>query len=168
MTMLDVAYRTKAAPLFRRSTPEVGRVLIREYEGLKLSTYICPGGVLTIGYGHTRTARLGGRVSKEEAEALLDNDLQIVEEVVRRLVEVPLNDHQYAALISFVFNVGAGQFERSTLLRLLNRGWYEQVPAQLSRWNRARGEVLGGLARRRAAEAKLWNKPVPTIMEDGA
>jgi lysozyme len=74
------------------------------------------------------------------------------------LVTVPLSDNQFSALVCFAFNVGVGNFESSTLLRLLNRGWYEQVPAQLMRWNRANGEVFGGLSRRRAAEARLWNK----------
>jgi lysozyme len=67
-------------------------------------------------------------------------------------------------LVSFAFNVGIANFQQSTLLRLLNRGWYEQVPAQLMRWNRSRGEVLGGLTRRRAAEARLWNVADPETL----
>ena len=108
---------------------------------------------------HTRTVRAGMRITPDQAEQLLDDDLSIAERAVARLVQVPLTDNQFAALVSFVFNVGTSNFERSTLLQLLNRGWYEQVPAQLSRWNRASGELLGGLARRRAAEARLWNTP---------
>ena len=76
------------------------------------------------------------------------------------MVTVPLNDNQFAALVSFAFNVGVLNLERSTLLRLLNRGWYEQVPAQMMRWNRAAGEAMGGLTRRRAAEAQLWNSTI--------
>ncbi len=71
---------------------------------------------------------------------------------------LPLNDNQFAALVCFAFNVGAENLANSTLRRLLQRGWYEQVPAQLMRWNKARGEALGGLTRRRAAEAQLWNR----------
>lgn len=133
--------------------------IIKEFEGLHLAPYLCPGKRWSIGYGHTRTVRAGMKITPEQAEQLLNEDLRIAERAVSRLVRVPLNDNQFSALVSFVFNVGAMNFENSTLLKLLNRGWYEQVPAQLMRWNRAAGEVLGGLSRRRAAEARLWNKP---------
>ncbi len=141
-----------------RRINEDGVALIKEHEGLHLTPYICPGNRWTIGYGHTRTVRSGQRITREQAEQLLEDDLRIAERAVARLVTVPLTDNQFAALVSFVFNVGTVNFEKSTLLKLLNRGWYEQVPAQLTRWNRAAGEVMGGLARRRAAEARLWNK----------
>jgi lysozyme len=137
-----------------------GVSIVKAFEGLHLTPYLCPGRIGTIGYGHTRTVRAGMRITAVEAEQLLDVDLAEAGRAVSRLVTVPLNDNQFAALASFVFNIGVGNFEQSTLLRLLNRGWYEQVPAQLMRWNRARGEVLGGLSRRRAAEARLWNAPV--------
>jgi lysozyme len=143
----------------RRRINEDGVALIRNFEGLHLAPYLCPAKIWTIGYGHTRTVRAGMRITAEQAGQLLEDDLRIAERAVARLVRVPLSDNQFSALVSFVFNVGTTNFERSTLLRLLNRGWYEQVPAQLTRWNRASGEVLGGLARRRAAEAKLWNAP---------
>jgi lysozyme len=97
------------------------------------------------------------RITAEQADQLLQEDLRLVERAVQRLVQVPLNDNQFSALASFVFNVGSGNLESSTLLRLLNRGWYEQVPAQLLRWNKANGEMLGGLTRRRAAEGRLWS-----------
>ena len=109
---------------------------------------------------HTRTVRSGMVVTQAQADQLLDEDLQLYERAVSRLVSVPLNDNQFSALVCFAFNVGIGNFESSTLLKLLNRGWYEQVPAQLMRWNRANGEVFGGLARRRAAEARLWSRNI--------
>ncbi len=148
-----------AAALWRaRRVNANGIALIREYENLRLTPYLCPGHIWTVGYGHTRTVRPGMKITADQADALLDDDLRLVERAIVRLVKVPLTNNQFAALASFVFNVGTANFERSTLLKLLNRGWYEQVPAQLMRWNRAAGEVLGGLARRRAAEARLWNK----------
>ncbi|MDX2027717.1 MAG: lysozyme [Alphaproteobacteria bacterium] len=137
-----------------------GVELIKIYEGLHLTPYLCPGKIWTIGYGHTRTVRSGMVITPEQADQFLNDDLRLVERAVQRLVQVPLNDNQFAALVSFAFNVGIANFERSTLLTLLNRGWYEQVPAQLMRWNRASGEVLGGLSRRRAAEGRLWSMPV--------
>jgi lysozyme len=162
----DAVYEWPAF-LAARRTNEGGINLIKEYEGLRLATYLCAGGVLTIGYGHTRNARPGLKITKEQAESLLQEDLRSVERAVEKLVRVPLNDNQFASLVAFAFNVGVGNFERSTLLRLLNRGWYEQVPAQLMRWTKANGEMLGGLQRRRAAEARLWNRAV-TVVEAGA
>jgi lysozyme len=146
----------------RREVNEAGMALVKQFESLRLTPYLCPANIWTIGYGHTRTVRAGMRITPEQADQLLDDDLRIAERAVARLVEVSLTDNQFAALTSFVFNVGTANFERSTLLKLLNRGWYEQVPVQLARWNRASGEVLGGLARRRAAEARLWNTPDKT------
>jgi len=149
----------KNGALAARRINEAGLAIIKEFEGLVLTPYQCPGRVWTIGYGHTRTVKPGMVITPGQAEQLLLDDLRLAERAVSRSVEVPLNDNQFSALVAFVFNVGIGNFGRSTLLRLLNRGWYEQVPAQLSRWNRASGEVYGGLARRRAAEARLWNTP---------
>ncbi len=150
-----------------RAVNQDGIDLIKRFEGLRLSPYRCPTGLWTIGWGHTRTVRPGMQLNEAAAEKLLDEDLSLAENAVSRLVTVPLSENQYAALVAFVFNVGAGNFEKSPLLRLLNRGWYEQVPAQLARWNRASGEVLGGLARRRAAEAKLWNTPDGSVFAQG-
>ena len=155
---MDGTLGSAAAQWAARRVNAAGITLIKEHETLRLTPYLCPGHVWTIGYGHTRTVRLGMKITADQAEVLLDEDLRLVERAIMRLVQVPLTDNQFAALASFVFNVGIANFEHSTLLKLLNRGWYEQVPAQLSRWNRASGEVLGGLARRRAAEARLWNK----------
>ena len=141
-----------------RHINDEGLSLIKEFEGFHPTPYLCPGKVWTIGYGHTRTVQAGMVVTMAQADQLLGEDVPVFERAVARLVTVPLIDNQFSALVCFVFNVGVGNFENSTLLKLLNRGWYEQVPAQLARWNKANGEILGGLARRRAAEAKLWNK----------
>jgi len=149
-----------------RTVNEEGKALVREFEGLHLTPYLCPRKIWTIGYGHTRTVREGMKITPEEAEQLLSDDLNIASRAVTRCVVVPLNDNQFAALCSFVFNVGTANFERSTLVKLLNRSWYEQVPTQLMRWNRAGGQVLGGLARRRAAEARLWEKPTTELTKE--
>ena len=143
--------------LFARRTNQDGIDLIKQFEGLHLTPYLCPGRIWTIGYGHTRTVRAGLVITQAQADTMLDEDLRLFERAVLRLVRVPLSDNQFSALVCFAFNVGVGNLESSTLLKLLNRGWYEQVPAQLMRWNRANGEVYGGLSRRRAAEGRLWN-----------
>lgn len=154
-----------AGALFQRRIDPAGLALVKDYEGLHLSPYLCPARVWSIGYGHTRTVHAGMKITPDQANQLLEDDLRLVEHAAARLVTVPLNDNQFAALVSFAFNVGIANFERSTLLALLNRGWYEQVPAQLMRWDRAGGEALGGLARRRAAEARLWNAPIASDTE---
>lgn len=151
-------FQVKGVFFDNRRINDDGVALIKEFEGLQVKPYRCPGGVWTIGYGHTRTVQAGMVISEAEADVLLKEDLRLVERAVSRIVQVKLSDNQFAALVSFAFNVGVGNFERSTLVRLLNRGWYDQVPAQLMRWNRAAGEVYGGLARRRAAEVKLWKR----------
>lgn len=162
---MDGTLAHAASLLFPRRANEAGIALIKDYEGLHLAPYLCPGKVWTIGYGHTRTVRAGMRITREQAAQLLDDDLNLIERAVQRLVRVPLNDNQFAALVSFAYNVGITNLERSTMLQLLNRGWYEQVPAQLMRWNKVNGEVLGGLSRRRAAEARLWNMADKLISE---
>lgn len=141
----------------QRHINQAGLDLIKEFEGLRLKAYLCPAKILTIGFGHTRTTQPDMVITQEEADNLLASDLALFENAVSRLVTVHVNDNEFSALVCFTFNVGVLNFEKSTLLKLLNRGWYEQVPAQLMRWNKANGEVLGGLSRRRAAESKLWN-----------
>jgi GH24 family phage-related lysozyme (muramidase) len=153
-------------------TSSAGTDLIKEFEGLRLEAYLCPADVLTIGYGHTDAAgppnvRRGMRITKAEADHILEQDLIKYEKAVDRLVKVPLTQNQFDALVSFAFNCGTGALEKSTLLRRLNRGEYDAVPPELMKWNKAGGRELTGLTRRRRAEAKLWrgldtNAPIDT------
>jgi lysozyme len=131
---------------------------IKQFEGLKLTAYQCSAGVWTIGYGHTSTAKKGMKITEEEAESLLYADLEVFESAVDRLVQVKLTEWQFSALVSFAFNVGVRAFEKSTLLKKLNAGNYDAVPAQLMRWNKTKGKVVAGLTNRRAAEAGMWAK----------
>ena len=139
--------------------------LIKTFEGLELSAYPDAVGVWTIGYGHTAMAGdpkpvAGMKITKQEAEDLLLHDLKKYEEPVKKLVTVKLNDNQYGALVSFVYNLGAGNFAKSSLLRRLNKGEYDAVPSEMMKWNKADGKVLNGLTRRRTAESVLWRKAV--------
>lgn len=136
-----------------------GRALIRAAEGLRLKAYRCPAGFLTIGYGHTVTTYQGQTITEAEAERLLDSDLKRYEGAIASLVRVPLTSNQFSALVCLSFNIGIAAFTGSSLRKLLNRGWYDQVPAQIKRWNKAHGRVLSGLTQRRAAEAELWKMP---------
>ena len=142
-----------------RTINQAGLALITTFEGCKLKAYQDQRGIWTIGYGHTRNVKEGQCCSKDDAVKWLYEDLQDAEECVENKVRVPLGDNQFAALVSFVFNVGSGNFGKSELLKLLNKGWYEQVPAQLMRWCKTNGQENGGLYRRRAAEGNLWRTP---------
>lgn len=140
-----------------------GIKLIKDFEGERLGAYLCPAGVWTIGYGHTDAAGPpkvvpGMVITKREAEDILRRDLLKYEVAVDRAVSVPLTPNQFDALVSFCYNVGAGAFSKSTLVKKLNRGDYDAVPAELMKWNKANGKELSGLTRRRRAEAALWRK----------
>ncbi|GAA4258912.1 glycoside hydrolase family protein [Azospirillum formosense] len=144
--------------------------LVQHFEGLKLSAYRCPAGVWTIGYGHTKGVREGEVITAAVAERLLASDLAAAAADVAKLVTVPLTDAQRGALASFVFNLGAGAFKGSTLLRLLNQGDIEGAAGQFERWVYAtvKGKKvkLPGLVTRRAAEEALfrggdWRAAVP-------
>lgn len=152
--------------------------LVKKFEGLHkvgadglVSSYRCPAGKWTIGYGHTKGVRSGQKITAEKAEEFLFEDLQEHAQAVHRYVNVPLSQHQFDALVSFVFNLGAENFRKSTLLKKLNQGLYDEVPEQLMRWNKARvdGKLtsLRGLTRRRAAEGALFTMDAKLSADGG-
>lgn len=138
------------------TTSDKGREFIESFEGLRLTAYLDSVGVPTIGYGHTNEVHLGMTCTPEQADAWLAEDLRVAELAVECSVRVPLNQNQFDALVSFTFNVGSGNFEHSTLLRLLNCGQYISAAAQFPVWDRAGGQVLPGLLKRRLAERDLF------------
>lgn len=127
-----------------------------------IEPYYDPVGLPTIGYGHLLSRQAWAPLSQfpaitvAQAEALLRSDLMKAAAAVMRMVKVTLNANQIAALIDFVFNAGSGNFEISTIRRVINRGDLSAVPAQLMRWVYARGVKLPGLVKRRRVEAELW------------
>ena len=137
-------------------TGDEGIALIRYFEGCRLGAYLCPAGVWTIGYGHTKGVKEGETIDQEAAEAFLIEDLEEFEGYVTEMVEVPLSQSQFDALVSWTFNLGPGNLERSTLLAKLNQGEYTDVPFEIKRWTRAGGVILPGLVKRRNAEAALF------------
>lgn len=139
------------------TTSDAGIQLIKKYEGCCLDAYLCPAKVPTIGYGHTEGVKLGMRITQEQADSLLKGDLVSREAAVRRLVRVPVTQGQFDALVSFVYNIGTGAFERSTLLKKLNAGDTRGASAQFAVWNKAGGKELPGLTKRRAAERALFD-----------
>ncbi|OFX06603.1 MAG: hypothetical protein A3D94_00685 [Alphaproteobacteria bacterium RIFCSPHIGHO2_12_FULL_66_14] len=145
-----------------RATGAAGLSLIRAFEGFSPVPYICPAGFPTVGYGHV--VREGERVkaplSPEEGEALLRADLPRYERAVCRLIEIPLGDPCFDALVSFTFNLGEGALAASTLRRLVNAGRLAEAGSQFDRWVFAGARKLPGLVRRRAAERSLWERGV--------
>ena len=147
----------------RRPTRPLAKFIAR-FEGFRPYPYLDAVGVWTIGFGHTGPdvgphSRL---ITRAEGLRILARDMQGAADAVNELVKVKLNRNEFGALVSFVFNCGAGAFEDSTLLRELNRGHREKVPQQLMRWVNGGGQVLPGLVTRRRAEGRLFTAKVKT------
>jgi lysozyme len=134
--------------------------LVKQFEGLRLRSYQDVGGVWTIGYGHIVGVTAGQTILQEQADSLLESDLQKACSEMQTLVTVWLNQNQVDALTSWVFNLGIGKLEESTLLRLLNMGQYTEIPSEMKKWVYAAGEIQPGLVLRRAAEAALWSQSI--------
>lgn len=141
-------------------TSQSGLDFIADHEGLELTAYPDPGSggePWTIGVGHTGGVKPGDTCTKHEALQWLAEDVETAEKAVLRMVDVPLSQNQFDALVSFVFNCGAGNFEKSTLRRLLNDLDYDGAKGQFPRWDKAAGKVMAGLTKRRHAEAALFD-----------
>jgi lysozyme len=137
-----------------------GLDLIKSFEGLRLEAYLCPAKIRTIGFGHTGDdVRDGMKITKEEAEKLLQKDLEKFEKTVSESVKVPINRNQFDALVCFSFNVGPGALKSSTLLKLVNENKFKEAADQFIRWNKANGKELAGLTRRRESEKLLFLTP---------
>jgi lysozyme len=150
--------RRKPAKKPTRLSP-AGAQFIADFEGFRQSPYQDAVGVWTIGYGTTHGVGPGTkRVTKKKALQLLERDAATAAKAVNDLVDVRLDQHQFDALVSFVYNLGAGALAESTLLKKLNKGDYKGAREQFKRWNHAGGQVLAGLTKRRAAEAAVFAK----------
>jgi lysozyme len=135
-----------------------GLALTAQFEGCSLSAYQDQVGVWTIGYGHTGPdVKPGLTITGAQAQALLAQDVSRAEACVNNVVAVKLTQEEFDALVDFVYNLGAGAFRGSTMLRDLNAGDFLGAASQFDRWDRAGGAVVAGLLRRRQAEAELFN-----------
>ncbi len=142
-------------------TSQKGIDLIKNFEGLRLKAYLCPAKVWTIGYGHTGAdVKEGLLIGQAQAENLLRNDLQRFENSVNAYVKVKLNQNQFDALVSFAYNVGIEALSKSTLVKFLNQGLFNQAANQFDRWVNANGKPLSGLVARRAKEKALFLRGV--------
>lgn len=144
-----------------------GLEIIKKYEGLMLKPYLDAVGIPTIGYGSTyyedgsKVTIKDYPITKQRAELLLLNVVIDFERGVSRLVTSELNQNQFDALVCFSYNVGLGALKSSTLLRRVNNNPNDaDICYQFSRWNKAGGQVLKGLTRRRKEEAELYFKDI--------
>lgn len=135
--------------------------LIKRHEGCRLVAYRCPSNVLTIGYGHTGSdVKEGMKITQAQADHLLAKDLQRFEKYVKDATKgVELNENQYAALVSFTYNVGPKNLNDSMLLKRIKANHHDpDIANQFKRWNKSGKTVLPGLVKRREEEAKLYFK----------
>jgi len=146
-----------------RPISDRGIGVTKTFEGWVGELYEDPAGYCTIGYGHliekascSESMPYQDGINEEEGERLLRGDMAHAERAVTYYVDIELSHAQYSALCDFVFNVGAGAFRDSTLLREINEDNFDVVPSELKRWRKAGGRELEGLIRRRAAEIDVW------------
>ena len=139
--------------------------LIKRHEGLRLKAYLpTPNDVWTIGYGHTKTAKQGMSITESQADLLLRQDVEWVEKAINRLMTVPINQNQFDALGSLVFNIGATAFAKSSVLKRLNEKDYNGAADAFLMWTKQRDRktnkmnVLPGLVKRRQEERQLFLK----------
>ena len=136
---------------------QVGIDLIKQYETLRLKAYMpTPNDVPTIGYGHTHGVKMGDICTEDQADEWLRQDCAFAESCIDDNVTVPLQQNEFDALVSFIFNVGCGAFKVSTMLKMINDGDLDSASQQFARWNKQKGQVLAGLTRRRADEKELF------------
>ena len=139
--------------------------LIKQFEGLKLTSYPDTGGIYTIGFGNTinkdtgQAIKQGDKIDLATAERWLKIDVAEREKKIKALIKVPINENMKAALVSLAYNIGTGAFASSTLLRLLNSGADKKLVAdQFLKWNKVQGKEVKGLTNRRKLEQELFLK----------
>lgn len=138
-------------------TSSIGRKLIQSFEGYSSEAYLCSGGKWTIGYGHTANVQPGDTITRQQAEILLQEDIKWAEDTVNAQ-NLDLSQAQFDALVSFVYNVGSGNFNASTLLKYLKQDTLPRttLEKEWKKWKYANQQEVKGLARRRAAEWSLY------------
>lgn len=138
-------------------TSQAGLDLIKEFEGFSPEPYDDVGGLSTIGYGHLiKRGEHFDRITREEGEHILSLDVQFAENCIEQHVEPDLEQYEFDALVSFIFNLGCANFARSTLRKMINAENFANASNEFPKWNRVNGRVVRGLVRRRAAERALF------------
>lgn len=144
-----------------RAIPDIAIEFIKKWEGVSLKAYKDSGGIWTIGYGHTSRVKHEDIITQEQADAFLKQDLFQASRAIVRLTDMHLNDYQYTALLSLVFNIGIAAYQRSTLRQVINRGELSKVSEEFRKWSKDQGRTVKGLLQRRKAEARLFMKGIP-------
>lgn len=138
------------------TTSNRGKQLIKDFEGLRLKAYRCPAGVATIGWGHTKGVKMGQTITEAQAEDLLVEDIAPIERQLN-VLGINFRQEQFDALVSWIFNLGAGNFTKSTLCkRILLGAADEEITDQIVKWTYSSGKQLVGLMKRRVAEANMF------------
>lgn len=160
-----IGYTLPTTPVIKilRDISEQGFAIIREFEGFRANAYLDTGGVWTIGFGTIKypdgtKVKKGDTCTKGQAELWLKNDCQWVDTCLDKYVKVNINQNQFDALASFVYNIGEKAFAKSTMLTLINKGDLKAASAQFDRWVYDNGVKIYGLANRRAKEKTLFSK----------
>ena len=135
---------------------KTGIELLKHFEGCELKAYQDSVGVWTIGYGHTKGIYEGLEITQSEAEKMLVDELPEYEGYITDKIVPRLQQHEFDALVCWVYNLGPTNLSSSTMLKKLNAGEFKEVPFQMKRWDKAGGQPLLGLTRRRNAEALLF------------
>jgi lysozyme len=135
-----------------------------------LKAYLDTGGVPTIGWGTTaypsgRKVKMGDVCTKEQADEWLVHDVESSVKSINKLVKVRIAQPMFDALVSFVYNLGAGNFASSTLLKLINAGKFDDAAAQFARWKFDNGQVQPGLVKRRSAEEALFRQGIKELQK---
>ncbi len=145
---------------------KAGSDLIKYYEKCSLNAYVCPAGINTIGWGNTfyedgKNVKLGEKITQQRADSLFEAVADVFSKNVTRLLTKGLNDNQFSALVSFAYNTGIGNFQKSTLLKKVNINPEDiSIRDEFVKWNKSNGKVLNGLTKRRKAEADLYFKNI--------
>jgi lysozyme len=148
---------------------EAAAALIKEFEGCCLTAYRCPAGKLSIGYGCTRGVREGMTITREQAHEMLLVEIHRVEGLLSQLITAPVTENEFAAMISFAYNIGVTAFRKSTLLKLLNSGTVKSVIAdEFLRWCHIRGVMSPGLKRRRQGERCVFKSMLVSEFRAGS
>ena len=149
---------------------KIGLEHITKWEGLVLKRYICPAGKPTIGVGHViLPGENYQEITREKALEILAKDVERFENAVKKYITVPLNQNQFDALVSFIFNTGEGGIINSGVQKAVNSGNFAEVPAKLQEWSKFRVngvmKVNQGLLNRRKSESQLFMKPIDEVPE---
>ncbi|MGE7197562.1 lysozyme [Brevundimonas naejangsanensis] len=153
----ELGQSVSAAAPQRRKVSREGLLLIKSFEGFRPRTVLRRDGTPVIGYGHSRSARPGAVVSETEAELLLQYDLMPIVALLNERVRLPLNQHQFDALASFIFSIGLERFQCSDVLEKLDADALPEAADALSAWPERASPPVDALYRRRSAERALFD-----------